>query len=432
VKALAVVVDFSDKVKTVQASFFDTLIFAAPVAGRGSVRDYYGEVSYSTVDIVTVNMPSSLGWRRAPQTYSYYVDNNYCVDGVYPNNCQKLAEDIVDAINGLVNFANYDNDGDGYAEPIMLIHAGPGAEFTGLPTDVWSHSWVLNTIKHYDGVSIADYMIMPEYWQTVSAVTSDMTIGVFAHEMGHGFWGLPDVYDRDGSSEGAGRWSLMASGSWNGPNSGGWGADGSSPAWPDAWSRTQMGFVPATSIAGNILSLGISRAYGNPPPVQTVLKLRSAVLAATEYFLLENRQQLSGSYDQYLPGNGLLIWHVDEAMNVYGKQNDYECIAVPHCQCNDNYHYLLALEQADGLRDLERNLDGGDTGDPFPGNTTNRNWTMFSDPESSSWYGGPICTNTCIGVTNIGNSGATMIADLRVTCGQMPDNWIYLPMIVRE
>jgi M6 family metalloprotease-like protein len=449
--ALAVVIDFSDNVKTVQASFFDSLIFAPPVSGRGSVRDYFREVSYSTIDIVTVNLPSSLGWIRAPQSYAYYVNNNYCTDGVYPNNCQKLAEDIVDAINGLVNFANYDNDGDGYTEPIMLIHAGPGAEFTGHAWDIWSHSWVLHTSKFYDGVTISDYVIMPEYWQSAGASTSDMTIGVFAHEMGHGFWDLPDLYDRDYSSMGAGNWSLMAGGSWNGPNSGGWGPDGSSPAWPDAWSRTKMGFSSAKSIGGNIVSLIIPRAYGNPPPAQTVLKLRSAVLGAQEYFLVENRQQVSGSYDQYLPGSGLLIWHADEAMNVYTKQNDYECISVPHCACSDSYHYLLALEQADGLLDLERNLDGGDTGDPFPGNSLNRTWTMITNPESSSWYGNatggtcraargcPVapaewmaCTNTCIGVTNIGNSGAAMAADLRVNCGQMPDNWIYLPIVIRE
>jgi immune inhibitor A len=385
--ALAVVVDFSDNVKTVTATYFDTLIFAAPVAGRGSVRDYYSEVSYGTIDIVTVNLPSSMGWKRAPQTYAYYVNANYCTDGIYPHNCQKLAEDIVDAVNGVVDFSNYDNNGDGYAEPIMLIHAGPGAELTGNNTDIWSHSWSLNTARNYDGVTIADYVIMPEYWTTVSAATSDMTIGVFVHEMGHGFWGLPDVYDRDYSSEGVGRWSLMAGGSWNGPNSGGWGSDGSSPAWPDAWCRTQMGFVPATSIVGNVTGRSIPRAYGNPPSAQTVLKLRSAVLGAQEYFLLENRQQVVNSYDEYLPGNGLLVWHVDEAMNTYSLQNDYECTLVPHCQCSDSQHFLLALEQADGLRDLEFGNDSGDTGDPFPGNATNRTWTMLTNPESSSWYG---------------------------------------------
>jgi immune inhibitor A len=436
INALAVLVDFSDKVKTVTASYFDTLIFAAPVSGRGSVRDYYSEVSYGQVDIVTVNLPSSLGWKRAPQTYSYYVgycgpNCGYCMDAIYPNNCQKLAEDIVDAVDSVVNFANYDNDGDGSAEPIMLVHAGPGAEFTGNETDIWSHSWGLGVSRFLDGVWISDYVIMPEYWLTVNASSSDMTIGVFAHEMGHGFWGLPDVYDRDYSSEGVGNWSLMAGGSWNGPNSGGWGTDGSSPAWPDAWNRTQMGFVSASNVASNVVGQSIPRAYNNPPPAQTVFKLSSTALGAQEYFLLENRQRVSGSYDQYLPEGGLLVWHVDEAMNTYTKQNDYECTSDPHCNCSDTQHFLLALEQADGARHLEYGTNSGDNGDPFPGSTNNRTWTMTTHPESSSWYA---CTNTCIGVTNISNSLATMTADLQVTCGVPPvyDEFVYLPLVMRN
>jgi len=432
--ALAVVVQFSDHPGTVAASFFDSLIFAAPVSGRGSVRDYFSEVSYGQVDIVTVNLPSSLGWRMAPQTYAYYVgycgsNCGYCIDSPYPNNCQKLAEDIVDAVNSVVNFSQYDNDGDGYAEPIMLIHAGPGAEFTGNPHDVWSHSWSLHNPRVYDGVTIADYVIMPEYWMSVSPSTSDMTIGVFAHEMGHGFWNLPDLYDRDYSSYGVGDWSLMASGSWNGPNSGGWGTDGSSPAWPDAWCRVQMGFVAPTNITDNVTGKTIPQAHNNPPPAQTVLKMRSSALASQEYFLLENRQKVSGSYDEYIPGGGLFIWHVDEAMWNYSLQNDYECTLDPHCNCPDAYHYLVALEQADGARHLEFRTNQGDANDPFPGGTNNRNWTITTHPESSSWYA---CTNSCIGVTNISNSGATMTADLQVSCGAPPSHWIYLPLAFRR
>ncbi len=142
---------------------------------------------------------------------------------------------------------------------------------------------------------------------------------------------------------------------------------------------------------------------------------------------------MSGSYDEYLPGDGLLVWHVDEAMNVYGKQNDYECTSVPHCQCSRSATTTCwPWNRPTASCDLERNMDGGDTGDPFPGNTTNRTWTMLTNPESSSWYGGAECTNTCIGVTNISDSGAAMTADLRVTCGPMPGNWAYLPLVVKN
>ena len=39
------------------------------------------------------------------------------------------------------------------------------------------------------------------------------TLGVMAHEMGHGL-NLPDLYDLDGSSYGVGDWSLMGLGMW--------------------------------------------------------------------------------------------------------------------------------------------------------------------------------------------------------------------------
>ena len=401
INALAVVVDFNDNVHTVTASFFDTLIFALPVAGRGSVRDYYSEVSYGQVDIVTVNLPSSLGWQRAPSLYSYYVNNNYCW-GSYPQNCQRLAEDIVDAINGVVDFSNYDNDGDGLMEPIMLIHAGRGAEFTGNPNDIWSHSWSLHTPRNYDGVTIANYVIMPEYWVTVSPVTSDMTIGVFAHEMGHGFWGLPDLYDYDNSSYGIGTWSLMSYGSWNGPNSGGWGPDGSSPAWPDAWCRIAMGFDTYRTILGPVEATFL--------PVETnqnaIVRFKSTTLQSLEYFLAENREQILGSYDEYLPGSGLLIWHVDDALRSLYGPNSNECRTIPHCSgaCVST-HYLVALEQADGADHLEFHNNIGDAGDPFPGLSGRTYWrpypTVPANPESGSWYDSGCALDSCIDLTNI-------------------------------
>ncbi len=76
----------------------------------------------------------------------------------------------------------------------------------------------------------------PEYW----SAPGDMTVGVYAHELAHAF-GLPDLYDTDGSADGIGRWALMASGSWNGTS-------GSSPAWFSAWSRAFLGFVNPTNV----------------------------------------------------------------------------------------------------------------------------------------------------------------------------------------
>ncbi len=412
---LAVAIDFSDKVHTVTATAFDSLLFAAPRNGFGSVRDYYNEISYGRVDLVTVNLPSSMGWKRMSNTYAYYTNGQYCTGGTYPHNCQKLAEDVINAIDGVVDFKKYDNNGDGIAEPIVIIHAGEGAEFSNDPNDIWSHSWNTNTPLTKDGVKVSSYTIQPEYWDPgqVSETSTDMSIGVFAHEMGHGFWNLPDLYDRNeyNVSAGIGNFDLMATGSWNGPDS-----KGEVPAWPSAWSRIQMGFAAPTLITKDALGLAVPQPYDSTDGA--VLKLNSPKLHdSREYYLVENRETAADHYDQYLPAGGLFIWHIDERMNTSSNQNDYNCINDPQSACDPDHHFLVSLMQADGQHNLDRDFktdwfsNRGDGGDPYPGGSGNRDFANTTYPESGSWYN---TLDSGIRVTNISDPGATMTADFSV------------------
>ena len=221
-KALVLLVDFSDKTSQVTAGYFDTLVF---VDQPSTVRNYYKEVSYQKLDIITLDLPSSLGWYTDPETYAYYVDGQYGW-GDYPQNAQKLVEDLVVIADPYVDFSQYDNDSDGSVDALMVVHAGSGAELTGNPNDIWSHTWGLNDPQFVDGVWVYSYSMEPEYYQYP---WGDMTPGIFCHELGHTF-GLPDLYDYDYDSRGIGDWSLMAFGSWNGPL-------GGSPAHPDAYCR---------------------------------------------------------------------------------------------------------------------------------------------------------------------------------------------------
>ena len=68
-------------------------------------------------------------------------------------------------------------------------------------------------------------------------------------------------------------------------------------------------------------------------------------LCGSEYFLVENRQQTS--YDTYLPGNGLCIYHIDNSVN--NNNNEW------YPGHTSSGHYHVALEQADGLWNLEHN-----------------------------------------------------------------------------
>ncbi len=94
-KALVILVQFTDKASQVNSNYFDNLIFGQ---STGTLRDYYNKVSYGNLDIVTVNLPSTMGWVTAPQPYSYYLNGQNGM-GSYPNNSQRLVEDIVNLVD---------------------------------------------------------------------------------------------------------------------------------------------------------------------------------------------------------------------------------------------------------------------------------------------------------------------------------------------
>lgn len=387
-KAIAILIKFSDNPSQVASVFFDSLLYAV---NQSSLRHYFKEVSYQTLDIVTVNFPSSLGWYTAPQTYTYYVAGNYGF-GSYPQNAQKLTEDAVALANSAVDFSQYDNDSDGYVDALFIIHAGQGAEYTGNPNHIWSHQWVTSTPQLVDGVYAYVYSMEPEYWAT----PGDMTCGVYVHEAGHAIFGLPDLYDYGYDSRGLGRWSLMAGGSWNGTL-------GSSPAHPDAWSRYAMGFVTPTNITSNSISVNIPAVKDSAK----VFRLWTNGSSGTEYFLVENRQKIG--YDTYLQGDGLCIYRIDETQS--GNNNQWY-------PGYTNYgHYKVAIEQADGQWHLEKNTNSGDTGDPYPGSLNNTAFNNTSTPNSKDYN----FNNTSVAVTNISSSGIMMTADFSVEA--LPETW---------
>ncbi|RJP62245.1 MAG: M6 family metalloprotease domain-containing protein [Ignavibacteriales bacterium] len=381
-RALVVLVQFSDKAQQVNATYFDNMIFSQT---SGTLWDYYKDVSYNALDIVTVNLPSSIGWVTAPSTYAYYCDNEYGI-GTYPRNSQKLVEDVVNLINPSVNFSNYDNDGDGYVDALFVVHTGTGAEVTGNTTDIWSHAWSTVLDMNVDGVKVRRYSVEPEYWLS----PGDMTIGVYAHELGHAAFGLPDLYDTDNSSEGLGNWSLMASGSWNG-------SLGNTPSFPDAWSHIQMGYATPTNVSSNLYGQSIVQTTQAPQ----IFKLWRNGSPGSQYFLVQNRQK--SGYDAGLPGSGLAIYHIDDNVTT---DNDKEW----YPGYTSSGHYLVALEQADGLWQLEK-TSRGDAGDLYPGSSNVINFNNGTTPNTKDYS----ASATNVSVNNISSSGPIMTADLLIT-----------------
>jgi immune inhibitor A len=369
---LLILVDFSDMQSTqgrnTRPGEFDTLLFSEGIRNPGSMNDYYLETSYGQVCLTG----QITQWYRMPQTYAYYVDGQRGF-GSYPHNAQRLTEDAVAAADPDINFDLYDNDDDGYVDALFVVHAGPGYEDTGNLNYIHSHAWSIHTTQ-VDQVYITGYSMEPEETGSGGLIK----IGVFCHEFGH-VLGLPDLYDYDYDSDGTGMWSIMSGGSWGG--------GGATPVHFDGWSKLRLGWVNPTIPTQNLTHEQIDAVEYSPD----IYVLYSHGIPHSQYFIVENRRQRK--FDVSIPGSGLLIYHVDETV----QSND------------DQTHYHVAVEQADGDYDLENNR-GSDNGDPWPGSTNNRTFDDTSVPNSNLYFNIP----SDVSVDGISNSDSIMYANLKV------------------
>ena len=158
------------------------------------------------------------------------------------------------------------------------------------------------------------------------------TLGVMVHELGHTIFGLPDLYDRDGTSSGIGGFGLMAAGSW--------GQDvmvdtyrGETPVLPTAWSQYKLQWIDA-KISVNIVATGRNSLPALKPTVGRATAGVSwfngvvSACSSTEYFLMQYRANIG--YDRGLNwfldplgGNfqaGVVVYHVDESVD----HNDWD------------------------------------------------------------------------------------------------------------
>ena len=365
-RVVVVLVDFEDQIMVKNRQHYEDLFFSTGVLPNGSVKEYFSEVSNGLIDIVG----EVVGPFRLPQTMAQYANGASGTGGSQPN-ARTMAKDAAVAADPTVNFGLYDNDGDQFVDAFVVVHAGRGAETTGSTSDIWSHKWVLpGGAYSTDGTKVYAYLTVPE----------DARIGVCCHELGHLLFGFPDLYDTDYSSEGVGNWCLMGGGSWLG--------GGDTPAHPSAWCKAQQGWV--TVVEPNNGPLDIDDVKTS----KKIFRLWKNKAASKEYFLVENRQK--ADFDRNLPGDGLLVWHIDDAIDSNSNE----------------IHPKVALIQADGKKDLENGSNRGDPGDPYPGAANNRLFDATTNPHSRSYNG----LDTCVKIEVIGDSGPTIATTVELVC----------------
>ncbi|KAF2201430.1 M6 metalloprotease [Delitschia confertaspora ATCC 74209] len=373
-KIAIVLVEFQDvKMAAGAIERFQDLFFSTGKIPTGSVTEYYSEVSRGHI--------SFTGEVVGPFTLSHdmghYANGNFGRGWPEPNS-QTMAAEALEAARGKLNFKPYDNDGNGYVDAFVVVHAGTGAETTLNTSDIWSVKWVLPEEKTVDGVNIYGFLTIPE----------DAKIGVSAHEIGHLVFGWPDLYDIDNTSWGIGNWCLMSYGSWGG--------GGDRPVHPSAWCKANQGWIDVVNETENHQNISL-RDVKSEYKAHRLWKDGDA--SSSEYFLVENRQ-LTG-YDESLPGAGLLVWHIDDG--VYGN--------------SDENHPMVGLVQADGLAELASRIsDAGDAGDVFPGVANNTTFNSISNPNSKSYSG----AETYVSITNITAASEYMTFDITVKATDPP------------
>jgi len=327
-------VDFVDRPAIYPSQRYKDLFFSDGDYPTGSLRDFYKEVSCGKMRI-TGSVHNE--WLRMPQKYVYYTNGTSGMEGRYPHNAKRMAEDAVNtAIKKGVTFEKkLSKFNDGVVTALIIVHSGRGGEELAdeIAGDyIWSHKWELkDKIEVARDIYVVNYMTVPH----------DCKVGVCCHELGHLAFGWQDFYDPDYGENrndwaGTGRWDLMAGGSYNG--------SGTRPAHPASLHKVQHGWVRVRTVTTSRKII----LHPHNAKKGAVVKLISPAYKSGQYLLLENRKR--EGFDFSLPGAGLLVWKVDER----GEMEDVKKAGL----------YLI---QADGKKNLDDDWNEGDAGDPFPG-----------------------------------------------------------------
>jgi M6 family metalloprotease-like protein len=300
-KLVCILIGFKDKAFTKTQAEFNNLfnqVGYTTGGATGSVKDFYNENSWNQFNL-TVDV---FGPYTASQNMSYYGANDASGNDVKP---RELVTEAVKLADASANYANYDNDGDGSVDGVYIIYAGYGEEAGGGANCIWAHAWNITTIT-LDGKTLSKYSCSAEL--SGSSGTTLTGIGVICHEFGH-VLGAPDYYDTNystgGQYDGTGNWDMMAGGSWNN--------NGLTPAHHNAFTKIYFyNWATATTLtaAADVTVL-------NSAENKSFYRINTATTG--EYYLIENREK--HKFDAYLPGSGLLIYHVHSGVMTSASSN---------------------------------------------------------------------------------------------------------------
>ena len=380
---LFILVKFTDQGASTTAASWGSFV-------KNNIKDFYYKASHKKAQLIPATETSGLanngviGWLTLNRTHPNTAGNT---DG----RNQTLSKQAIIAADPYINYAAYDNDQDGYVDSdelsVVVIVAGQETSYNNGSggKSVWGHAWYIPTPPTVDGVKVGAYhdgqLGYAQFGEMHS--THQATMGIMVHELGHLTFGLPDLYDTDYSSSGAGSYCVMSGGSWGASSSDSYW--GQTPVLPSAWIKKYLKWSTAPLASGS----ATLTAPGSTTATSSNTVRRASTSKAREYFLVENRQPVG--YDRGLERllgtnfGGLAIWHIDDSI---------------YTNSNDN-HRWVDLEKADNT-EQESSTDLW-----YAGNATSFNGSSL--PNSNNYAGGA----TGVAIENISASGTTMTADFQ-------------------
>lgn len=360
-RTLVILVEFSDtKFSTTDGAPFDYYNgllneegFTHRNGADGSARDFYlassnGRFSpqFDVVGPITL-----------PETCAYYGADRLYEEGgqLYREidvNAPRMVEDACRIADSEVDFSRYDENHDGVVDNIYFFYAGYGQADSDKTDVLWPHAGTMTdwgVDLELDGMVIDHYACSHEI-RGGSSPLAPVGIGTFVHEFGH-VLGLADHYDTLSSSgrTGVNDWDTMAGASYHNSQN--------TPPLFNAFERAELGWLEYTDINPD--------AHGvlNTPLLREANKAYRITVPATdgnEYFVIENRDK--EGWDSFLPGTGLLVWHVDMDEEAW-INNQVNVLAD---------HQRLDLVEADGMENATSY-----TADPFPGRKEVRQFDFY-------------------------------------------------------
>lgn len=217
-------------------------------------------------------------------------------------------EKILDAASSHINFGEFDTNGDGRVTEDELTIVRHDVDLGVIPD---GSGGIRNapTGLEIDGVTLGrpgqGFKVMNS-----GTATNLMTL---VHEIGHQAFDMPDTYAQGAENIGfeldiGGFTSNVADATLFHPN---------------AWHAMHLGWIDPVVVTESGFYEVPSEPYGSS------FILYDPAKDTDNYFIVENRGAIAGTYDQGVGGHGLVVWRIDESVYAPATKTDFMTLIDP-------------------------------------------------------------------------------------------------------